>query len=438
MADRFVVLGLAPARADWFHTVGRWAASAVIPAEFVRCVSLDELRLRLASGRAFSAVLLDGETHGIDRDLLDTAAELGVAVLVVDDIRRRDWHELGAAAVLARRFSRDELLEVLGATAERVGAAVLPDTDGTPAEPAAGGLLVAVTGAGGVGTSTVAVALAQGLATRDDVPPDQQPAVLLADLCRYADQALLHDTQAVVPSVQELVDAHRTSRPDAAVLREHTFAVPARGYRLLLGLRRPRSWVALRPRAVDAAVASLQHLADVVVADVEPEVEGEAETGSVDIEDRNALARSALGRADLVVVVLEPSFKGVHAGIRVLTELVGFGVEAARIVPVVNRAPRSPRLRAEITTAVAELARASIGDAAGRLAPPLYLPERSVERALRDGAPVPSSFARSLARTVTAARERVAPPRRLLDRSAPVPVVPGSLSALTHLDRPEP
>jgi Flp pilus assembly CpaE family ATPase len=276
MADRFVVLGLAPARADWFHTVGRWAASAVIPAEFVRCVSLDELRLRLASGRACSAFLLDGETHGIDRDLLDTAEELGVAVLVVDDIRRRDWHELGAAAVLARRFSRDELLEVLGATAERVGAAVLPDTDGTPAEPAAGGLRVAVTGAGGVGTSTVAVALAQGLATRDDVPPDQQPAVLLADLCRYADQALLHDTQAVVPSVQELVDAHRTSRPDAAVLREHTFAVPARGYRLLLGLRRPRSWVALRPRAVDAAVASLQHLADVVVADVEPEVEGEA------------------------------------------------------------------------------------------------------------------------------------------------------------------
>jgi MinD-like ATPase involved in chromosome partitioning or flagellar assembly len=427
MADRFVVLGLAPARADWFHTVGRWAASAVIPAEFVRCVSLDELRLRLGSGRAFSAVLLDGETHGIDRDLLDTAADLGVAVLVVDDVRRREWHELGASAVLARRFSRDELLEVLSATAERIGAAVLPDAEEAPADPPAGGLLVAVTGAGGVGASTVAIALAQGLATSDDLPHAQRPAVLLADLCRSADQALLHDSQAVVPSVQELVDAHRTTRPDDAVLRDHTFAVPARGYRLLLGLRRPRSWVTLRPRAVAAAVASLQYLADVVVADVEAEVEGEAETGSADVEERNTLARSALGRADLVVVVLEPSFKGVHAGIRVLTELVGFGVGAARIVPVVNRAPRNPRMRAEITTAFAELASASIGDVAGLLASPLYLPERSVERALRDGVAVPVSLARSLARAVTAARERVEPAPALTGTPAPVPVVPGSL-----------
>jgi MinD-like ATPase involved in chromosome partitioning or flagellar assembly len=438
MADRFVVLGLAPARAEWFHTVGRWAASAVIPAEFLRCVSLDELRLRLGSGRAFSAVLLDGETHGIDRDLLETAADLGVAVLVVDDVRRREWHDLGAAAVLARRFSRDELLEVLSATAERVGAAILPDTEVAPAESHAGGLLVAVTGPGGVGTSTVAIALAQGLAMSDDLAPDQRPAVLLADLCRYADQALLHDTHAVVPSVQELVDAHRTTRPDTAVLRDHTFSVPARGYRLLLGLRRPRSWVALRPRAVDAAIASLQHLADVVVADVEPEVEGEAETGSVDVEERNTLARSALGRADLVVVVFEPSFKGVHAGIRILTELVGFGVDVVRLVPVANRAPRSPRARAELTAAIAELASASIGETAGGLAPPLYLLERPVERALRDGVAVPASLARSLARTVTAARERVAPPRTLAASSVPVPVVPGSLSAFTHPDRQEP
>ena len=39
--DRYVVLGLAHVRSPWFREVSRWATSAVIPIDFVKCVSVD-------------------------------------------------------------------------------------------------------------------------------------------------------------------------------------------------------------------------------------------------------------------------------------------------------------------------------------------------------------------------------------------------------------
>ena len=57
--ERFVVLGLAPARAAWFRSVGVWATSGALPAEFLKCVSAEEVRARLASGRPFSALVAD-------------------------------------------------------------------------------------------------------------------------------------------------------------------------------------------------------------------------------------------------------------------------------------------------------------------------------------------------------------------------------------------
>ena len=57
--DRYVLLGLARPRAAWFRDVGRWATSAAIPAEFLKCVSVEELRARLGAGRSHSAVLLE-------------------------------------------------------------------------------------------------------------------------------------------------------------------------------------------------------------------------------------------------------------------------------------------------------------------------------------------------------------------------------------------
>jgi hypothetical protein len=429
--ERFVVLGLARARVEWFATVGRWATSGALPADFVRCVSVEELRVRLRSGRPFSAALLDARLPGLDRDLIAAAGEADVAVIVVDDEDVRDWRGLGAAQVLRSSFQRIELIDVLTATARPIGAARLEDEQ-EATNPGTEGRLVAVTGPGGTGASTVAIALAQGLAAGDAGARSTRgtgggaPRVLLADLCRRADQAMLHDARVLVPGIQELVDAHRTSAPAPQRLLEQTFEVPARRYRLLLGLRQPRHWVALRPRAVERTLGSLLGLAEVVVADVEADLEGEVETGSVEVQDRNLLARSVMERADVVVVVGEPSMKGIHAQVRTVVELVGFGVPVERLLLVCNRAPRRPRARAEVASSLAALVRASVGPSADALAAPVPLPQRPIEQALRDGVALPGPLPRRLARGVAAVLERAGHRTEQIP-AVPVRVVPGSL-----------
>lgn len=428
-AERYVVLGLARARSPWFAEVARWSTSALVPVEFLKCLSPEELRARLRSGRTFSAVLVDAGAPGVDRDLLAAATDAGCAVLVVDDGRApRDWAALGASATLPAGFGPDELVDALAARATPVGrweAATPPPTP--PAAATDGtwrGELVAVTGAGGAGTSTAACALAQGLAA----DCRNSGMVVLADLALDADLAVLHDAGDVVPGVQELVEAHRGGTPPVEDVRALTWAVPTRGYSLLLGLRRHRDWAALRPRAVEAALDGLRRAYRLVVCDVEPDVEGEAQCGSVDVEDRNALARTAVRQASLVVVVGVPGVQGVHDLVRVVDGLLELGVPADRLLPVVNRAPRSARARAEITAAVAELV--------GRLAPgaalpsPIFLPERRrLDAVVWDVQQLPSPLVAPLTAAVTgllAGRRApaVQPPE-------PVPVAPGTLGAWT-------
>jgi hypothetical protein len=440
MRERYVLLGLARARADWFRTVGQWANAAVLPVEFLRCVSTEELRARLRSGRPFSAAVIAADVPGLDRDLIAEARAVGTAVLVVDDRPpTRDWQGLGAAAVLAPTFSRDELLEVLAATSDLVGGATLVEEAPVPSVSVPAGHLVAVTGPGGTGASTVAIALAQGIAAgtwiADGTPPagagrSPEAAVLLADLCLTADQAMLHDARTLVPGVQELVEAHRTAVPALAELHDQTFDVPERGYRLLLGLRRRRHWATLRPRAVEATLDSLQRLADVVVADVESDVEGEAETGSLEVEDRNLLARATVARADVVAVVGEPSMKGVVALVRTIADLLGFGVPIERLLPVVVRSPRSPRQRGELSGTIAELLAASAGAVSERMCPILHLPVRDLDPYLRDGTPLPAPLPRSSARAVAAVLER-AGSAAAPAATEPERIRPGSLSGFT-------
>jgi MinD-like ATPase involved in chromosome partitioning or flagellar assembly len=453
MRERYVLLGLARPRADWFRRVGQWATSAVIPAEFVRCVSAEELRARLASSRPFSALLVDADLPVLDRDLVAQAAERGCAVLVVGGAPDRDWRGLGAAGVLPQEFGREELLESLAAHAQLVGGAAVEDAvSGAEVATAAQGRLIAVTGPGGTGASTAAIALAQGLARGDaalavdrragakGAKPEAapRPSVLLADLARVADQAMLHDSRVVVPGLQEIVDAHRTSVPSSDHLRDQTFDVPARGYRLLLGLRRPRHWVAIRPRALEATLDSLQRLCDVMVADVDPDVEGEAETGSVDVEERNLLTRATLARADAVVVVGEPSMKGLYALVRLIGELLSFGVPGDRLVPVLNRASRNPRVRAELTSSFSDLLGATAGVGAGTLPAPTHLPERRIDEALRDGVAVPKPLPQTLARAVAAVVDRAGVRATPRASQTPERVAPGSLSTFTAQERPRP
>jgi hypothetical protein len=93
---------------------------------------------------------------------------------------------------------------------------------------------------------------------------------------------------------------------------------------------------------------------------------------------------------------------------------------------VLNRAPRSRRQRNELCKALAGLMDGQLG---GRQLPsPIYLPDRRVEAAIRDGvalpAPLPATLADTVALLIAAPRGGEAMAR------GPVPVAPGSLGSL--------
>ena len=449
-SDRYVLLGLARARSDWFRLVAQWATSAALPIEFVKCVSAEELRARLASGRPFSAVLLDAGLHAVDRDLLDAARDVGVVPLVLDDGRvPRDWTALGAAAVLPAELTREVLLDAL-ATHATVISRRTPGDDvdvvrGTD-EAAWLAPVVTVVGAGGAGASTVAIATAQGLGGQG-IP---RGGVLLADLCRVAQHAMLHDVGDLFPGIQELVEAHRGGRPGRDDVRGMTFDIADRGYRLLLGLRHARYWSSLRARAFEAAFASLRGAFGTLVCDVDADLEGEADGGSADVEDRNRLSRHAIASADAVLVVGRPGLHGLHGLVRVVADVVSLGVSPQQVIPVVNVAPRQPRARAEITAALAQLLPGVLGRASGghprdpraggldgaartaaaaTLASPVFLPRRRIDQALRDGTPLPAPLPALCAGAAKVAVARVGRP--VLTGVAPAPerITPGSLGA---------
>jgi hypothetical protein len=206
--DRYVVLGLAPHRSAWFSEVAQWAHAGVVPIEFVKCVSTEELRARLTSTRLHSAVLVDASAPALDRDLLEAARRRGCAVLVVGAAwpgaaSPADAGGLPVDACLARRFSPADLTAALSGSARPIGMAdSLPAVLDPEPPPQWRGHTAMVCGAGGTGVSTVAIALAQGLATSGQ-------RTVLADLALRAEQGMLHGAPDVSPGVQELAEAHR-------------------------------------------------------------------------------------------------------------------------------------------------------------------------------------------------------------------------------------
>lgn len=438
--ERYVLLGLAPARARWFAAVAQWATSASIAAEFVKCVSADEVRARLASGRRHSALIVDAASPSFDRDVVDAARAASTPVIAVRGPRSPGYAgaDLGIVAELPADFGRDDLLAVLAAHCQPIGRGdQLPPALGDSTPSLWLGQLVTVCGPGGTGSSTLSIALAQGLAA--DVRHGGR--VLLADLARRADQAMLHDAQDLGPGTQELVEAHRLGRPDVDEIWRNTFDVPRRGYRLLLGLRRPEAWSSLRPRAIDASIDGLRHSFHVVVADVTGDLEGEAEGGSADVEERNHLARSAVLHSSVVVAVGATGMKGIHSLAALVRSLTAIGISPDRVVPLINRSPRNPRARAEQARALASLlaagggggapaGRAGVGSRFGlgrqvALAGPVHVPERKLEDALRDGGPLPSAIVDPIVQAVRAVSERQMDSGPA--HSGPTLIAPGSL-----------
>lgn len=429
--EHYRVVGLARPRARWFRDLSRWSTSAALPIDFVKCVAPEELTARLRSGRVFSAVILDAALPGIDRDLIDAAREAGAAVIIVSDGHtRRNWASLGVNAVLPDTIDRSLLLATLVDCAHPLaGPEFTFDPSPEPSEAAHRGRLVVVTGPSGGGASTLAIAAAQGLTITDS----NGGQVVLADFALHADQALLHDAGDVIPGVQELVDAHRSGIPTSDDIRSLTFAVEGRGYNLLLGLRRHRDWTVLRPRAVHASLDGLLHAFRIVIADIEPDFEGDSEVGSTDVEDRNMLARSAALRADVAVVVGPPTIVGLRRMIMTIDELHRLGVESQRVLPVVTRAPRRGRVRAEIASAITELGRRSTTDLAVLPAPLFIADRRGIDDVAYAAGPLPRALTHPITDAISAWLDRVAP--RMADSvSDPNPfdgveVKPGTLGS---------
>jgi hypothetical protein len=423
--ERYVLLGLAPPRAAWFRDVSQWATSAALAAEFIKCLSAEEVRARLGSGRLHSALIVDLASPAFDRDLVAAARAAATPVIAVAGTRHPEWspEDLGTVAVLDAGFSLDDLVDVLAGFARPIeGATGLPPLLAEEEAPLWRGRLITVCGPGGTGASTVATALAEGLAA----DPSFARRVLLADLALRADLAMLHDVPELGPGLQEVVESHRLGRPTPEDLRRSSFDIPRRGYQLLIGLRRPAAWTVLRPRAVETSLDGLRQAWQVIVADVTGDVEGEEETGSQDVEERNALTRAATARADVAVVVGSAGLKGVHSLTMLIQALVAHGVDAARVLPLINRAPRSPRARAQVASTLASLLGVT------RVSNPVFIPERNVEEAFRDGLRLPPALVQPVTGAVGAMLGRLADQAPATARASVI--APGSLGTWADQD----
>jgi hypothetical protein len=109
---------------------------------------------------------------------------------------------------------------------------------------------------------------------------------------------------------------------------------------------------------------------------------------------------------------------------RVIGDLLSFGVPGVRVVPVINRAPRGVRARSEHSRTLAQLLPAWAG--AG-MPSPVFLPERRVDEALRDGVRLPDALAGPLVAAFGAVTTSAEDDERR--PVAPQLVTPGTLGA---------
>lgn len=404
------VLGLAPARSAWFHTVERWSQSAMVPFEFVRCLTVDDLLRRVTDGA--DVALIDECVAGLDAEFIERLREAGcVAIIVTADPSHSGSAPHGAPAVVSAPFERTHLLDLLEQKINDRTAR----SDESIATETRRGRIIGVTGAGGSGTSTMARAIASELTDHG--------TVALVDAAPHADQALLHDLGDIVPGLPELVELHRNGRPDADDVAGRLWECPRHGYDLLPGLRRPREWTLLRRRPVEAMADSLCARYDFVVVDCDDDVDGERETGSIDIEERNLLARTFVLGADAIVLTTRADVTGLRRGVALTTSLVDAGVAPERIIVSVTGAPRTTRDRSRLSRELTLLLR---GDAGIPVPTPVMVPHRRELAALDlDAAPLPRQYSASVVTALNDVLTRVAPPTP----SAPMlrAVVPGTL-----------
>jgi hypothetical protein len=167
---------------------------------------------------------------------------------------------------------------------------------------------------------------------------------------------------------------------------------------------RPQVWTALSNRGIAAGVDGLRAAYRWVVADVTAEFDGEHETGSIDLEERNALARTAALDASCVVVVGDATLRGLRALPRTCAGLVELGVSRDRILPIVNRFTGSRRRRSEIHQALAGLGLADVSAPTTTL---VIADRREIETCHANVDPLPPRLVDTITSAAEAIVERV-------------------------------
>ena len=104
--------------------------------------------------------------------------------------------------------------------------------------------------------------------------------------------------------------------------------------------------------------------------------------------------------------------RGIHRVVRVVTALLEHGVEGSRILPVVNKAPRGQRIRAEITAAVNTLTQPYTADRAPLPTPIFIADRRRFEEVVHAAARLPDALVSPITSAV----------RVMLDRADATPI----------------
>jgi hypothetical protein len=303
---RYVLLLLAPPGASWVASVPELLATECSAAELIICSGPEEACVRLGSGRSHSALLIDARAR-LDVGVASAAEASGTPVLAIGS---------GPAHL--------DQIGVEVPWGDRLPASVATLCGISTETPARQGRLVGVCGPGGTGASLIARAMAQGLADREDV--------LLADFALRADQARLHRVLDASGALLDFISRQLGGRLSYDEIRAATVPIAGQRYRLLPGLCRRRHWVAVRPRAFDTALTALRCAFGLIVADITDDFEGEADTGSLEIEERNHMARHVAETADLVVIVRGAGSTMRHATEELVEELRALGVGERRLL----------------------------------------------------------------------------------------------------------
>lgn len=346
----------------------------------------------------YDVLVADDATSFLTHRLVAELGQRGRAVLGVfdpdDPAGKERLRELGVADVVERDAGPAEILDRLLALAgelpaEREGASDAP-LPSPPQRRRRAGRLIAVTGvSGGVGTSEIALALAD-LASRPHAP-----AALIDADDRWAALAQRLGC-GLYPNVVAGVDALVRTHGDPTELLQPALSGRVR---LLAGTRRDAAHVA-GEEVADLAERTAEACG---VAVVDAAISGRRPAAATVPGAQTEPSGAVLARADDVVLVADASPTG--AG-RVLDWLAGNHLLApSRLRVVFNRSDAEPYRRRELSAEIARLA---------AMAGVWHVPtDHRVGRAAWDGTRVPAGpYRRAVAALLADLDPRLAPRRR--------------------------